>query len=158
MLAQVKRIHLWPYTMQFSAQTKLLRYRHRRHCAAAVVVVPCRRENLFLVQFIYFFPGCDVYCSAVFFIIIIIVISIIIRIHSLEPYILHSQRQCLLGKHTRCSNKSMLQKSCCSDFFLLCCCCRRCRRCCLLVLLLLVFVFVHHSVFYLVCLGETHTG
>ena len=58
MLAQVKRIHLWPYTMQFSAQTKLLRYRHRRRqfyvvADAVVDVVPCIKENLFLVQFIF---------------------------------------------------------------------------------------------------------
>lgn len=59
-LAQVKRIHLWPYTIQFSVQTKLLRYRHR--CRQFCVLLLCCalnaknkwKTNLFLVEFIFF--------------------------------------------------------------------------------------------------------
>lgn len=59
--------------MQFSAQTKLLRYRHRhrcrrRQCAAAtvnvvVVAVLCIKENLFLVQFIFSRFRCLLQCT-----------------------------------------------------------------------------------------------
>lgn len=88
------------------------------HCYCCCCCCCIVHKGKFISGTIYFFPGSDVYCSALFF-------FIMIPIHSLEPYFVHNQRQCLLGKHTRSSNESMLQKSCCSDFmfFFLCCCC-----------------------------------
>lgn len=118
MLAQVKRIHLWPYTMQFSneiislSSSSSLSSSPMRCCYCYCCCCCCCcivHKGKFISGTIYFFPGSDVYCSALFF-------FIMIPIHSLELYFVRNQRQCLLGKHTRSSNESMLQKSCCSDF------------------------------------------
>lgn len=115
MLAQVKRIHLWPYTMQFSAQNEIIAL-HRQRLESSPVMPSCIKENLFLVQFIFFPVPMSIaaqlfftlsfnliffepYFNVCFFCVCDLLLC------SSSPWFVYIQRQCLLGKHTRSSNE-----------------------------------------------------
>lgn len=53
MLAQVKRIHLCPYTMQFSARNENIALNRRCHCGQCCCM-SCIEENLYLKQNLFF--------------------------------------------------------------------------------------------------------